>query len=57
VNLIETLQVAQLKRAAIVLKALADGFQNEKTKDETMQLVTAVIWAIQHFEATQTKGE
>ena len=40
-----------VKQAAIVLKALADSFDDEKIKQETLTLVWAVKWAIEQIEA------
>jgi hypothetical protein len=43
-------EIMGIKKAAIVLKTLASGFENESVKAETMTLVTCVMAAAIELE-------
>lgn len=49
------LEILALKKAAIVLKAVADSMQSHQTKMETLCLVEMVVKAANELEEKQLK--
>ena len=50
-------RILALKKASIVLNAMADSFKDEYSKQETKSLAWAVSWAVMELEKQNTKGE
>jgi len=48
-------RILALKKAAIVLNGLADGFKDESVKSETKSLAWAVSWAVTKLEEQAIK--
>lgn len=46
----DTYRILALKKAAIVMNALADSMQDASTKDETKSLAWSITWAVQKLE-------
>jgi len=46
-----------LKKAAIVMNALADSMQDASVKNETKSLAWSISWAVTEIEMKHSKGE
>lgn len=47
----DKVRILALKKAAIVMNALADQMQDEHTKGETKSLAWTISWAVKKIEA------
>lgn len=49
-DLEKTVRITALKKAAIVMNALAESMKDESTKSETKSLAWTISWAVQELE-------
>lgn len=51
-NLEKQFRILALKKAAIVMDALANGFKDPQARQDTKDLAYAITWAVQQIESS-----